>query len=168
MKTIDLGKGFTTAIDDSDFDLVGLMKWRPSARRGSSHVYAQRMVWDKKEKKIRCLLLHRVLMGALPGQLVDHRDSNGLNNQRYNLRVCSRLQNNQHVRKVKTNTSSRFKGVCKRKDCNRWEAYIKINGSRKHLGSFVEELAAAQAYNAAATIHHGEYALLNTFQTVLT
>lgn len=158
MKTIDLG-GQVALVDDPDSALFGAAKWR-LAKRKSGLRYAARMVWDKDLKKVRCRLLHREIMGATSGQLVDHRDGDGLNNQRYNLRLCDRRQNNQHVRK-RQQSSSIFKGVCKRRDCERWEAYIKVEGKRKHLGLFLSEQSAAKAYDVAAKLVFGEFALLN-------
>lgn len=163
MRIIDIGRGFQTCMDDEDFERFGALKWRFAKRRNGA-VYVQRMVWDRAAKRPRCQLLHREIMNAPSGSLVDHRDSDGLNNQRYNLRVCSSGQNNQHARKQHRATSSRFKGVCKRRDCRRWEAYIKVGKKRKHLGLFEGEQDAARAYNTAARELHGEFAVLNALE----
>ena len=65
-------------------------------------------------------------------------------------------------RKTATPTSSRHKGVCW--DCQRkkWRSEIRVSGKQVFLGNFGQESDAATAYNQAATLHFGQFALLNT------
>jgi hypothetical protein len=86
---------------------------------------------------------------------VDHRDGDGLNNRRSNLRCATHAQNNQN--KVMQPHSSRFKGVYWKQKDQRWVAYITANGKRYHLGSFRHEEDAAQARLAAAEKLHGSF-----------
>ncbi len=103
--------------------------------------------------------MHRQIMGAPAGMVVDHVNHKTLDNQRENLRVCTQSQNNANQRK--TRGASRFKGVAWHKRTGKWHARIGKNGRRHHLGCFNNEALAAQAYNAAALEHFGEFALLN-------
>ena len=92
---------------------------------------------------------------------IDHKDGNGLNNQKLNLRKCTILQNTQNRRKTDNKTSSIFKGVSKTKGRNKFSAYITINKKRKRLGQFVSEIEAAKAYDKEAKQAFGEFAKLN-------
>ena len=59
------------------------------------------------------------------------------------------------------NTSSQYLGVCWNKHDKRWKAQICIDGRKKNMGCFSNELDAARAFNNAAIQHHGEFAVLN-------
>src|SRR5208282_1047840 len=90
----------------------------------------------------------------------DHIDGDGLNNRRYNLRSVTHSQNMHNARKpIKPGSSSRFKGVAFQARLKRrpWQARI---GDR-HLGYFATEEEAGAAYDNAAKLERGEYALLN-------
>jgi hypothetical protein len=95
---IELTRGFKAIIDDDDFDLVRAFKWR-AHNGGSGMTYAGRTV--AVGKKMTCVLMHRFITGAKPGQLVDHKDGNTMNNRRDNLRICTHAENmrNSKVRK---------------------------------------------------------------------
>jgi hypothetical protein len=95
-----------------------------------------------------------------------------LNNQKENLRIATHGENQRNSSKLKFSKkecTSIYKGVSLIKETNRWRALIKSNelvpGSNKckqiHLGYFESEIAAAQAYDAAAIIYYKEFAKLN-------
>jgi len=90
----------------------------------------------------------------------DHRDGNGLNNQRENLRICTRQQNSQNGLAHK-DSSSQFKGVSLKKGRHKWVACIMQNGKLAHLGYFDNEIEAAKTYNTKAKELFGEFAKLN-------
>lgn len=91
---------------------------------------------------------------------VDHRDGNGLNNQRTNLRQATALQNMWNRRKTAA-AASRYKGVTWYRPTKRWTAAIRVGGRVRYLGYFRDEQAAARAYDTAAREVHGEFACLN-------
>jgi hypothetical protein len=90
----------------------------------------------------------------------DHRDRNGLNNTKANLRPAIHAQNmgNQPKRR---GTSSRFKGVSFVPRTGRWQARIGVNGCKHHLGYHLTEEEAARDYDRAAVRHFGEFAATN-------
>ena len=102
-------------------------------------------------------------MNAGPDQHVDHRDHNGLNNQRSNLRLASKGQNNRNARKRIDGLTSKYKGVHRKKKhkIKMWCARIQIDGVRKSLGYFTTEEEAAQDYDTAAVEFFGEFAFTN-------
>lgn len=105
------------------------------------------------------LLLHRLIMGVPSGTEVDHRDGNGLNNRRSNLRIANRHQQNCNVR-PQVGRSSRFKGVSWHKVTERWQARI----AGQYLGCFDSEEEAARAYDRAAQALFGEFARPNGWE----
>ena len=91
---------------------------------------------------------------------VDHINHNVKDNTISNLRWVSQSEDGMNQRKQQ-HTSSPYKGVSFNKRKNKWHAYIKINGTRKHLWFFLREKEAAAKYNEAAIELFGEYAYLN-------
>ena len=118
---------------------------------------------EAKTHNIHQLVAREFLRNPFDLKCIDHIDGNRSNNNLDNLRFCSYSQNGGN-RKKQENTSSDFKGVCWQKKGNTWGAYIKINGSQKHLGFFNDEREAARAYNRAAEEHFREFAKLNIIE----
>ncbi len=157
MKTIPLSQGQVAIIDDEDFNWVNQYKW--SFQRNRRTGYAVRSV--KYHGKQTRSPLHREVLGLGPGDPeVDHRDGNGLNCTKDNLRMATRQQNQRNQRKH-LGTSSQFKGVCWDKANRKWLAQIQVDGYLEYLGRFDAELTAARAYNLAAVQAFGEFAQLN-------
>jgi hypothetical protein len=92
--------------------------------------------------------------------LVDHRNRNGLDNQRHNLRVATHTQNRVNSGPRSDNRSG-FKGVSFCKARNKWQAGLNSKRKYKFLGYFVSPEEAARAYDAAAKSLWGEFAFLN-------
>lgn len=155
MKTIPLSSGMVAVVDDEDFAF--LIKWKWSAVKCRTYVYARRGV--VVERKKHWIYMHRLIAGAVPGQGVDHKDRCTLNNRRNNLRLCSRTQNlgNSHL---KANNSSGFKGVY-RAPSGKYIAQIKFKNKTTRLGGFHSAELAAARYDQAAIESFGEFALTN-------
>ena len=151
---IKLTYGHETVIDEADSDLA-LLKW--STRRSYNKFYAYRATGVHMHRIILSRVLGREL---LPSELVDHEDGNGLNNRRDNLRLASHAQNARNRQMHKNNTSG-YKGVYK--NGKRFIARLTVNGRLTSVGTYDTSELAALAYNAAAILHHGEFARLNEF-----
>lgn len=145
-------------VDDSDFDFLNQWNWSGCKHRNT--YYAHRVDTTGKDRiKIK---MHRLLMGVSNPEIsIDHKDGDGLNNQRGNLRIATNSQNSMNRRAVKKNTSSKFKGVYLHKKCNKWVAEVGSRNERKYLGLFTTEVEAAGAYNIEAKKLYGEFANLN-------
>lgn len=158
-KLIPLTQGKFAIVDDEDYDW--LMQWRWHYCQG----YARRTVHTpmiKGKRKTSVILMHREILKPEDGFDVDHRDTNGLNNRRYNLRPATKAKN-QGNRKLTKGKSSQYKGVSWDKINKNWVANIMNNYKNHNIGRFHDEVSAAKAYNKAALEYFGEFALLNTF-----
>lgn len=156
MKEILLTQGKVALVDDADYERVNQHKW--CANKIGNNWYAIRATGGRRKKKF--IYMHRSITAVAPGMYVDHRNHNGLDNRRENLRVCTNAQNTRSRGTGKNNTSG-YKGVCWRKDRKRWSAKIKVNYVTIALGCFGSPEEAAKAYDEAARFHFGEYALTN-------
>ena len=103
-------------------------------------------------------LLHREILGATQGQIVDHVNGNGLDCRRANLRICSHAENMRNRRMHKNNRSGQ-KGVWK--NGGRYVATIHANNVKHYLGTFKTAEEAGRAYSIAAVRLHGEFARTN-------
>lgn len=112
----------------------------------------------------RKIYLHREIMQPEERDEVDHRNGNGLDNRRANLRVVAHRLNLANQRTQQRPKSSRYKGVSFYKRDGRWESSIKINGRKIRLGLFAAERDAAAAYNVAALAAWGDHARLNELE----
>lgn len=160
MKTIELTKGFSTLVDDQDFEWLSERKWHSGVVK-KDFIYAVRMEYN--HGSFDRFYMHREILKPEKGLFVDHVDHNTLNNQRTNLRICTRSQNNQNSRKPVTRKtpSSKYKGVIWNRFTGCWRTNITIDSAVILVGNFDSEIDAAVAYNVAALKYHGEYAKLN-------
>lgn len=162
MREIQLSKGMVALVDQADYDWLNQWKW--FAHKGHNTFYAVR--WSKRNgDKRNYIQMHRVILGLTDSKVLgDHRDHNGLNNQRYNLRVATTSQNNANT-KSRKNSTSKYLGVnlytCTRGRYQYWQASIGKDGKKHHIGLFKTEQEAAIAYDNVAKNQHGEFANLN-------
>lgn len=142
-------------VDREDADLAEL-RWYALTSSTSDHVYACKYPGTLMHR----IILSRILDGDLHrAVLVDHRNGDGLDNRRSNLRPANRSQNGAN-RSSTPNTSSVYLGVCRHKNGG-WQVSASYNGARRYIGYFASETEAAIAYNKFAIEHHGEYSRLN-------
>lgn len=152
---VPLSQGFVAIVDAADADRVLQYRW--SAKRCRNTTYARRNVRQPDGTYVT-QSLHRFLTGY---DLTDHRNGDGLDNRRANLRAATPGENGQNCRKRSHNTSG-FKGVTWHKHRRKWLAQIKSgDGKNRFLGYFLSADEAARAYDAAARDLHGPFATVN-------
>ena len=148
---IPLTRGLEAIVDVADVPLIEDWNWCAFPTNDDRLWYA----YSAGNRKIR---LHQVLLPAPAGFVVDHRDHNGLNCRRSNLRLVTAQQSAQNWRRRREGVS-KFKGISPHGP--NWRARIVIDGRRVALGTFKSEESAARAYDRAALDAWGEYAFLN-------
>jgi hypothetical protein len=153
-RLIRLAKGKYAEVDPADYDWLNAFRWQ-CYENSSKNCYAVRIEAGK------ILNMHRLIMNAPAGFIVDHGDGNGLNNTRSNLQIVTHSQNCCNRRKTSKPCTSKYKGVYWDKRERKWLACIYINGKRIYLGRFDDELQAAKAYDEAAKLYHKNFAVLN-------
>lgn len=153
MIEILLTRGYSTVVDDEDYYELSQYRWHTQTGKQDT-IYAAR----KEDGKH--ILMHRQILCATDGILVDHKDGNGLNNRRANLRFATKGQNQANSR-TRDNKTSRFRGVCWHNNRAKWIAQINTPYGAKNLDGFDNEEDAAKAYDKAALKRFGEFARLN-------
>lgn len=169
---IQLTQGMVAIIDKEDYGKVCSYKWFAVRSRGNYYAAAHGVNRET-------IKMHRVIMGVVNSKIIcDHKDHNGLNNRKENIRICSNSENVKNTTSRK-NTTSKYLGVCykptrKRKlksghysiseYTKKWVAQIQCNGKKFFIGRFLEEKQAALAYNKAATEKFNDFANLNIIQ----
>lgn len=164
MKEILLPQGKVTLVDDEDYDYLMRWKWH-TMENLSGNSYAVRSQINPSTKKKLTIRMHRVIMKVKKGEEVDHRDRDGLNNQRYNLRLCTSTQNNANSKRQKRSTSG-YKGVHRYQGGQKWLARIEHNYERIYLGLYSTPEEAARVYDKKAVELFGEFARTNFPQRV--
>lgn len=139
--------------DDADHHLIEQHIWCVVPNRATFYAMTRIKLGYKKYKTVR---MHQLLV---TGGKVDHRNGNGLDNTRINLRAATTQQNNFNVGLTKRNKSG-YKGVYESRN-GKFVACIRKSGQLIHGGTFEDSKDAAKKYNELALVHHGEFAWLN-------
>ena len=159
MKQIQLSQGLHAIVDDDDYETLSTKRWHAvkMGTKAKPLFYAARNITIAKYKG-RLELMHRVIMQAPKGMVVDHKNSNTLDNRKENLRLCTQGENMKNIRSGSNKYG--YRGICKTSPTT-FVASIRVNAKAKYLGNFPSAEAAARAYDSAAIEHHGEFAKLN-------
>jgi len=160
-RIIELTQGLRAIVDQEDYERIAKYKWH--AARHQRSFYAQTGTGSAKigKRKNHLVMMHRFVMGVEDERLVDHRNHNGLDERRSNLRIATWQENCWNKRKKTGGSSSQYKGVMWDKRRSKWQAQIKHNGKKIFIGYFDDEEVAARAYDAKAKELFKEYAALN-------
>lgn len=156
MKRIPLTQGKFALVDDEDFDY--LMQWKWRLLKGKYTYYAITSIY--RERKRSTESMHRMILKPKEGQWIDHKNRNGLNNTRLNIRTCTMSQNAQNRRAIK-NTTSKYKGVMWHPRLKKWKVQIYSSVKCIYLGVFADEVEAAKTYDKKAKGLFGEFAKFN-------
>lgn len=144
----------TVLFDEADLPIVQQYKW---------HVFrVHQTFYARASNGGKFVYMHRLFVGEEAGP-IDHKNGNGLDNRRENLRQCTPSQNSMNRAKNTTKRSSKYKGVYPDLLPGRtgWTAKIGVKGKKIYIGHFESEEEAAKAYDREAIARHGKYARLN-------
>lgn len=151
---INSTNGTPFKIDRSDLPLVSKHLWMIKKGSGTLYVYTKisgKVIW-----------LHRFLLKPGPNQIIDHKNHDGTDNRRSNIRICDWTQNSENTRFVIS--KSGYKGVFLKKHesgNSSWVAQVKHRGKVYYRGGFKTAREAAIERDAIALKHHAEFAKLN-------
>lgn len=148
---IPLSRGEMAVIDAADVPLVSEFNWHVWVAKGRHYALRKRRAGVDEPANV---YLHRTLTGFQPGH-VDHRDGDGLNNTRANLRVCTQSQNLANTGPARSNKLG-VKGVSRHR--RKFVAHITRAGKLAYLGIFDTVEAAGDAYLQAAREQYGDFA----------
>ncbi len=99
-------------------------------------------------------LLHRVIAQAKAGELIDHRDGNGLNNRRSNIRKATQSQNQSNRHFLASNNTSGYTGV----DWVSKDARWRVRVGKTVVGYVRKKRLAIAVRRAAELIAFGAFA----------
>lgn len=155
---IPLTNGGTTIVDASLLPELTKKNWSKSPNG-----YACSIVGLGSRGSHKKIYLHRIVNQTPDGAQTDHINGDRLDNRRENLRTATGSQNQRHSKKRNRlgKASSKFKGVYWSKTREHWVAQIRYGGKQRYLGGYDNERDAALAYNGAASLIFGDFALLN-------
>jgi AP2 domain/HNH endonuclease len=153
VKSLPLSMGLVAIVCDADYEAVALFKWTAQKGKNGCYYAYRRDAFGRK------VYLHREIVGAQPNETVDHKNGDGLDCRRRNLRRCTNAQNMQNMRRGRGISS--FKGVGWFRRDSKWRAYIVQDAQQIHLGYFDHEEDAARAYDSAAIKLFGQFAKVN-------
>lgn len=156
MKMLPLTQGHFAQVDDEDFERASAHSWHVHSTDGL--LYGRRSFRTPGTRQVSKQYLHHFLLGVRD-VIVDHRDGDGLNNQKHNLRLSDPTRNQGNTKLRKDNKSG-FKGV--QASGGIWVARC----AREHLGRFEDKEEAALAYDLAAIAKFGDHARTNILKTI--
>ena len=150
VRHIPIGRGLFVTVDAADYKRLSKYHWYTCHTSGRPYAIRQ-------NEKGRMVYMHREIMHAPRGSIVDHIDHNILNNRQCNLRVCTKAQNAANA--APRGGASGYVGVYKNR--KKWIASITCRGKYYYLGIFDSPIEAAKARDRKAYALHGPYAYLN-------
>lgn len=157
--------GLAVIIDDEDYTKISRYRWHlmKIAEQENGLFYFKTSMKINEDIGYKDILLHRFIIGCVykDGLIVDHINHNTLDCRRSNLRVCTHKQNSHNAR-IYRNKSNPYKGVRLERRTGRWQARITdSNGIRVALGTYSTPEDAAKAFDKAAILYQGEFAVTN-------
>lgn len=166
MRRIKLTKGYFALVDNEDYERVmAAGPWHAFVGRKHGKIINVYAVHSKREDgQSVTYRMHRFIKRVYTPLIeIDHKDHNGLNNQKHNLRRATGTQNKRNVRRYSSNTSG-YKGVSAHRNLSmsvQWKAQVRCDGIVHYLGLFPTAKQAALAYDAKARELFGAFAYTN-------
>lgn len=156
MRKLQLSRGYNALVDDDVYEKFQFVNWHVQITKfGKPYATSNKLG-----------LLHRAIFIYIDGidiegVEIDHKNRNGLDNRRENLRFATKAENARNNSRRPNSTSSVYTGVSWRKHAKRWSAKIAYAGKSIHLGYYDTEEEAGMAYDRAALYYYGDTEFLN-------
>lgn len=156
---VELTRGYWAVIDAADAEVIGRFNWCAIGPSASGTIYAGR-TWRSEGGKMNHCLLHRVVAesaGMKDVPELDHRNRNGLDCRRSNLRAATTTQNHHNVSLTRRNRSG-IKNVSWNAKRSKWLVQISLGGNKKYRAAFATKDEAAVDARRMRESLHGEFA----------
>lgn len=153
MPKIELTQGKFAVVDLDDYAALSKFNW--FAKKNGHAWYAARMP-SRADGQRKHILMHRVILKMRGDAHVDHKNNDGLDNRKANLRKCTGAENQRNKRYPDRGLP---RGVCRLR--GGFQAQISVDGRLKYLGVFRVVADAARAYDEASLKYHGEFGVRN-------
>ncbi len=146
------GEIFYAIIDSEDFHKIENYWW-------NIHRFSDNLLYARSMTGKTGNFMHNLILNPIEGFKVDHKNRNGLDNRKENLRLANTIQSAGNTGPRSNSKDSKYKGVHKNKrgTVKIWIACL----CRKNIGYYATEIEAAKAYDKAAYERYGEFAYLN-------
>jgi AP2 domain/HNH endonuclease len=142
-------------VSTGDIAMLMTYAWTLTVSSRNAYARSKRIAMDGASS---WFLHHAILGQRKPKTETDHRNGNGLDCRRDNLRTATHKENSRNTRRPRTNTSG-YKGAYRYK--KKWAAHISVDGRTLYLGYYATPEEAANAYDNAARKYFGEFANTN-------
>lgn len=137
-------------VDDEDYEEISQYRWRLHSNGRHAITY---------QNSYKGTFMHVMIMNT-PGNMdTDHKDGNGLNNIRSNLRICTHSDNVRN--RIQGRGASGYVGVTWHRQANKWMAQLMVDYKTVYLGLFKTPEEAALKRDEAAREYHGEFGVYN-------
>lgn len=154
MAEIALTRGRVAIVDDDDLHLIIGYAWHLDPGIRSIHGYAKSVSGRKT------IYMHRLILGAVRGQIVDHINRNSLDNRRCNLRFATTCQSARNA--TKPSNKNGFRGIeATERVPERYRAIITVERRVIRGPKRRTPVEAAIDYDHLAIKHHLSFAVLN-------
>ena len=153
---IPLTRGQVAIVDAEDFEWLSQYKWFVSWREDARNYYANTYTDEIVSYGRKIESMHRLIMKAKKGEIVDHINGNGLDNRKENLRIVTKRENSINS-KIQSNNTSGVKGVALDKSRGKWIVQIMIDKKSKNLGRFDTFEEAVKVRKDAEKLYYGEF-----------
>ncbi len=161
-RLIYLTQGKVAVVDDIDWMYLLDRSWQAHKSKDKKTWYvwrSDRIDGIKITVQMHTVIIERMGLIVPKGYVIDHKDHDGLNNRRNNLRVITYSESciNQGRRK---NSNNKYRGVTKlghlhfkiRIQCNNQEMYFEVYATEEDAAKMRDELT---------KLYHGEFVVLN-------
>lgn len=125
-------------IDKEDLEKIIKYRWYITKHENTFYARTQK----KEGNKYKGLYMHRLIKECPEIKVIDHRNGNGLDNRKCNLKICTQKENSKN-QKLSNNNTSGYRNIFWNKINNTWDVQIK----HRRLGQFKSKNEAVKARN---------------------
>jgi hypothetical protein len=141
IKKIPLTQGQHAIIDVEDYNKIAPYNWYAAKQGNYFYAVTNQKQEDGKYKQAR---MHRIILNPPLDKVVDHKNRNGLDNRKVNLRTCTVAENSRN-RKLHSGNTTGHRGIYWNSRLNKWIAQIRKMDKLHHLGVFSQKKDAIKA-----------------------